>query len=175
MSNVLLFIYIVLCVLALSSGAVVLSDLMTKRLIERRAIWFLRSSLLSNIAALLFQLNHSLLSRKVAMIGVYAAALAILAWRRFHLRGAWNEVFAFTIAVVLYLNFLAFSIQVLSDAPVLCTFGATTLRTANAMLLSISLALGIVAARRFSDRSTNWLAWNHHSTRKTVRHYPVAH
>jgi hypothetical protein len=110
-------------------------------------IWFLRCSLGSNIAVLFLSLHHLILAQMVAMVSVYAACLVILAWRAFHLTGAWRPTFAFALAEVLYLNILALSIQI------------PAVRAENwflfqAALFTAALSIGILAARRFTLTKT---------------------
>jgi hypothetical protein len=167
--TILLFIHIVLCAFAICSGALVLSNLLSNRLAARYATFFLRCSLGSSIAALLLQLHHLLPSQKVAMISVYGAGLAILAWRKFHLRGAWRGAFAFTIALVLYLNILMISIQIFAYPQRIDASAPGIFRVSQSVLFTIFVFLGVGAAERFSASRESRRGRAHGSGRLFIR------
>ena len=146
MIPILILVYVLLCCLAIGFGSLTLLGMLRKHLIVCRMIWFLRCSLGSNVAVLFLSLHHLIPAQTVAMVSVYAAGLVILAWRAFHLTGAWRPVFAFALAIVLYLNIVALSIQM----PAVC---AETWVLFQAALFTAALSIGILAARRFSARS----------------------
>lgn len=171
MPTILLFIHVVLCTLAILSGAIVLWDLLSNRMLEQGTIFFLRCSLGSSITALFFQLNHLSPSQKVAMVSVYGAGLAILAWRKFHLRGAWRGAFAFTIALVLYLNILAISIQVFNYPETMNGLAPGIFRMSQFSLLAIFVFLGAVAATRFLDPEETLAARIRPNREITVSHH----
>jgi hypothetical protein len=147
MTRLLLLVHVVLGLLAIGAGAVMVFDVLVRRFRVSPPIWFLRFSLGSSVAALLLSVFQLVPAQKVEMVAVYGAGLAVMAWRGFHLRGAWREAFAFTLALVLYLNILALSIQ----AP---GFGTNTWVYLQAALFATVVGLGIVAAKRFSDKTT---------------------
>ena len=171
MPIIVLFIHIALCILAICSGAIVISDLLSNRLPERHTIFFLRCSLGSNIAALFFQLHHLLPSQKVAMIAVYGSGVAILAWRKFRLRGAWRGAFALAIVLVLYLNILAISIQAFNYPQTMNGLAPDIFRVSQFALLGTFVFLGIVAAKRFSDGQGTWPTPIPSGSKRTVSHH----
>jgi hypothetical protein len=143
----LIFVHVLLCCLAIGFGSLTLLGMLKGRMVVCRMIWFLRCSLGSNTAVLFLSFDHLIPAQKVAMVSVYAAGLVILAWRAFHLTGAWRQLFAFALAIVLYLNIVALSIQL----PAVC---AQTWILFHVALFTAALSIGILAAMRFSARST---------------------
>jgi hypothetical protein len=91
-------------------------------------------------------LHHLISAQKAAIMSVYAAGLVILTWRGFHLRGTWRLIFAFALAVVIYFNILALSAQI----PGVC---GEIRFLFQAALLTAALSIGILAARRFTERA----------------------
>jgi hypothetical protein len=149
--NILLLTHEALCILAICSGSLVLSDLLAKRLDCRRVVWLLRFSLGADLAVLLSQFHDLLPTQKVAMLSVYIAGVIVFAWRAFHLYGMWRYVFAFMLPVVLYLDTLALSIQVFNHMAALEGFGVSNFRIVQILLLTVFVALGAVAATRSSS------------------------
>ncbi len=171
MESVLIFTHNVLCVAAVFSGTIAVTDLLARRLCRRRIVLFLRCSLGSNIAALLFALHSQLPSQKVAMVAVYGAGVAILAWRKFHLQGLWRSAFAFSLVVVLYLNMVALSIQMFGQDGLLFSMESTLFRNSQLVLLAVFLTLSAVAAVRFAEVSSpQWLRWNFSRLKRTGSH-----
>ena len=146
MFQLLRLLHFLLCCLAVGLGTFTLFGIFRNRLIVQQMIWFLRCSLSSSVALLLLSLHHLGPAQVVAIISVYAAGLVILAWRAFHFIGAWRSVFAFALAVVVYLNIEAMAIQIPSVRGEGWSIFHTTLFTA-------ALWIGTLAARRFSQGS----------------------
>jgi hypothetical protein len=146
MIQFLRLLHVLICCLAIGLGALTLSGILRNRLIVQQMIWFLRCSLSSSIAVLLLSLHHLIPAQVVAIISVYAASLVILAWRAFHFMGAWRPVFAFALAIVVYLNVEAMAIQI----PSVRGTGWSIFQTA---LFTAAMWMGTLAARRFSLRS----------------------
>ena len=168
MESVLIFTHNVLCVAAVFAGTNVVSDLLARRLCRRRIVLFLRCSLGSNIAALIFALHSFLPSQKVAMAAVYGAGVAILAWRKFHLQGLWRSTFAFSLVIVLYLNIVALSIQMFGRDGLLFNMEPTLFRNSQLVLLAVFLTLSAVAAARFAGVSApRWLRCNFSRLKRT--------
>jgi hypothetical protein len=141
------------CALALLSGAIVVFGLFANRLFEKWTVLFLRCSLISNIAALLFQLHLLLPAQKVAMASVYCTGIAVLAWVKFRLRGPWKGAFAFATTMVLYFNVLGLSIQVYEHSAVANSVAPVVFQFSQASLVAAFLLLGVVVATRFTVRS----------------------
>lgn len=174
MSDVLVSTHIALCALALYSGAIVVFGLLANRLIEKWAVFFLRCSLISNIAALFLQFHSLLPAQKIAMAAVYCTGIAVLAWTKFHLRGPWRATFAFTTAIVLYFNFLGLSIQFFEHAVIASSLAPIVFRLSQVSLLAVFLFLGTVAARRFTAQPSACPSITHTSMGGAVPHLPVA-
>jgi len=146
MNSVVIFVHVLLCCLAIGFGWLTLLGVLRNRLSVPRMIWFMRCSLGQNVAALFLSLHQPMPGQKVAMLSVYAGGLVILAWRAFHLTGAWRPTFAFALAVTLYLNILALSIQ-------MPAVSAETGFIFQAALFTAALSIGLLAARRFTERT----------------------
>ena len=154
MLHTLLSIHDALSILAICLGSLVLSDLLMRRLVCRRVVWFLRFSLGADLAVLLSHFHHLLPSQKVAMFSVYATGVIVLAWRAFHLNGLWRNAFVFALPIVLYLDTLALSIQVFSHISTVQSIGVSSFRIAQILLLMVFVALGTVAVKRSSSKPT---------------------
>ncbi len=158
MLTILTAIHIAFSLLAIGSGAVVLSGLLTGKLFGKWALIFLKCSLITSVIGL-FLPFHPLQgftpTQTAFMLSVYAAGVATLAWRKYHLAGIWRSIFALAATIVLYLNSVAFLVQVFelvshSRMPVFSRPGPT-LMVAQILFMAFFVGLGIVAAKRFHD------------------------
>jgi hypothetical protein len=87
--------------------------------------------------------------------------VAILAWRKFRLVGAWRSIFALSTTIVLYLSVLAAIAQAfrhvsLFNALILAQFKSPFFITHVALVLLFVLA-GVMAARRFGSNTPHIL------------------
>jgi hypothetical protein len=159
MLNILTFINIALVLTAIVSGTKVLVGLLTGELFDKWAVLFLKCSLVASVAALLFQFHHLLPVQKASMLSVYTAGIAILAWRKYHLAGIWQPVFALSTAIVLYLNVLVAVTQILSHTQL--PDGPAQLRPAflvtQIFIAILFVGFGIRALKEFHGRPTHTL------------------
>jgi len=149
------FVYDICNLVAIGTGAAVLFGLLTGALLQKWAVLFLRYTLATSVIGLLFPFPPLLLSQReeISILSVYASGVAILAWRKFHLVGAWRSVFALSATIVLYLSILgaisqAFRHVPLFNALVLTQFKSPIFIT-HVLVMLLFVVLGIVAARKF--------------------------
>jgi hypothetical protein len=154
--NILTFIYIVLGLIAIGAGTMVLFGLLTGLLSNKWAVLFLKCSLAASVTGLLIPFKHFTLTQEAAMLSVYGAGVAVLAWRKFHFMGVWKSIFAWSITLVLYLNIVVAITQVfkrisLFNPPIPTQFDLPFLVT-QSVVLTIFVVLGIVAVKRFRHK-----------------------
>jgi len=148
--NILTFIHLVSCLLAIGAGTRVICGQFVGMLNEKWAVAYFRCSLTAGMTGILFPVHHLLLMHWVAMSSVYVAGVAILAWRKFHLAGAWRSVCAFGITMVLCMDILLAITQLFVRIPALRAMAPTQSEPAcvlsQVVVLILSAALGTVAA-----------------------------
>lgn len=161
MMSVLSLINLLLGACAVVSGVIVVHDLISGRFNIPPAVFFLRCTLGSSIAALffqepLFQVHHLLPAQKVAVIATYGTGTIVLAWCRFRLRGAWRKTFVFSIVMVLYLNVLGLSVQLFPPPPYGRAMGLPIYVALQGLLFVMLLLLGFLAVEKGSDVLKEW-------------------
>jgi len=105
-ANVFNLVYLLCDLLAVGFGARVLFWLLSGELLHNSAVFFLRSVLAASIIGLFLPSHHLPRTHAVSMLSVYVSGVAILAWKRFHLVGAWYSIFALSTTVILYFSVL---------------------------------------------------------------------
>lgn len=152
-------VYVACDLLACGTGTAVLFGLLTGALFEKCAADFLRFALVASVIGLLFPYPHMLLTQRqeLSMLTVYLSGVVIVAWRKFHLAGAWRSAFVLSATLVLYLSVLAAIAQVFRHTPLPNVMALAQLKSptliAHTVFLLLFLVLGVVAAREFR-RST---------------------
>src|SRR5260370_14854084 len=102
--NIFTFLNLVFDLVAIAFGVKGLFGLICGELLDKCAVRFLRCSLAASLIGLLVPLHPFLPIQAISMLSVYVAGAGILAWRRYHLAGAWRSIFALTATIVLYLD-----------------------------------------------------------------------
>ena len=117
-ANLLDFVYVLCDLLAVGFGAKLLFWLLSGELLHNSAVFFLRSVLAASIIGLFLPSHHIPKTHAVSMLSVYVSGVAILAWKRFHLVGAWYPIFALSTTVILYFSVLvAIAQPLLASSP----------------------------------------------------------
>ena len=93
---------------SLYAGFAALSRIFSGRPFEHLTIACLQSALIASVIGMLFPEEGLPSIRLAAMITVYIAGVAVLAWRRFHLTRTWGLIFALSLIGVLCLEALVF-------------------------------------------------------------------
>lgn len=153
MEITLVIAHLAFCIAAIVSGAFVVLDLISGRFSKRGVVFFLRCGLCSNVAVLFIRLRNPLPEQMVAMAAVYGAGVAYLAWCRFRLCGIWRATFAFSIAMLFYLNVVALSIQMFGPDRPLASINDHLFRKVEFVLLAPSLILVAFTTTRFARSS----------------------
>jgi hypothetical protein len=158
--NIITFLHVVSAQVAIASGAKVWRGLISGELLAKWAVRFLRCSLVASLIGLLIPLHPFLPIQAISMLSVYVSGTAILAWRRYHLAGAWRSIFALTATIVLYLNVavvvaqgfkLVIPIMALTPASAQPAFLVTQF-----LVMAVLVVLGILAVKGFQNRPVHW-------------------
>jgi hypothetical protein len=156
--SILTFLHVVSALLAIGFGAIVLVGILTRQLLNKWAVRFLRCSLITSLTALIFPFHPFIPTHWAYMLSIYLSGAAVLAWRRFHFAGVWSSIFAMSIPIVLYLDVLAVIVQIFKHIPSLMALAPTLSESpflVTEFLVLMPFAMyGIVAARRFHHEPT---------------------
>jgi hypothetical protein len=144
-------VYVLCDLLAVGFGAKVLFWLLSGEVQHNSAVFFLRSVLAASIIGLFLTPHHFPTTHAVSMLSVYVSGLAILAWKKFHLVGAWYSIFALSITVILYLSVLvaiAQASRVSSPFTVLVPEHTNSrLALSQYIVMTLFVGLGILAVK----------------------------
>jgi hypothetical protein len=153
--SILAFLHVVSALLAIGFGAIVLIGILTRKLLNKWPVRFLKCSLVTSVTGLLFPFHQFLPAHWAYMLSVYLSGTAVLAWRKFHFAGIWSSIFAMSIPIVLYLDVVAVIVQVFKHIPSLMALAPTQsespfLVTEFVVLMPFAM-YGIFAAKRFHN------------------------
>jgi hypothetical protein len=133
--------------LAVGFGAVVLRGILQVKLSGKWVVIFLKCSLIASVAGLLPPGHVLSPIQVICMLSVYCSGAVVLAWLRFDLVGAWRIVFAFLIAVVLYLNVVPLSIQLFQHSLLLATSPRLCFEITQILLAASFAVMGAMVLR----------------------------
>jgi len=158
--NILTFLHVVSALVAIGFGAIVLVGILTRELLNKWPVRFLKCSLFTSVTGLLLSFHQFLPTNWAYMLSVYLSGAAVLAWRKFHFFGVWSSIFAMSIPIVLYLDVLAVIVQVFKHIPSLIALAPTLsespfLVTEFVVLMPFAM-YSIVVAKRFHDEPPHW-------------------
>ncbi|MGO9339206.1 MAG: hypothetical protein ACLPY1_17055 [Terracidiphilus sp.] len=156
--KILGWIHVVLGLLAIGSGAIVLSGVLKVALSGNRVVRFLRYSLIASLAGLLPLTRHLSPMQGICMLSVYCSGAVVLAWREFRLAGLWRPVFAFFIVAVCYLNVVSVSIRLFKDSLLFAIASAESgarFEIAQFFVASVFAVLGVLAVRMCPPQRTH--------------------
>jgi hypothetical protein len=141
---------------AIGLGTMVLFGILTEELFEGTAVIFFRYSLLAGLTGLISSLQNPQPTRGLWMLQFFVTGVPVLAWRKLHLAGVWRSIFAFSISIVLFLNVVITSNVIVMQTPLSRSLPSTLLKSPlfvfQVLVMALSVALGRVAAKRFSSR-----------------------
>jgi hypothetical protein len=157
--SILTFLHVVSALVAIGFGAIVLVGILTRELLNKWPVRFLKCSLVTSVTGLMFPFHQFLPTHWAYMLSVYLSGAAVLAWRKFHFAGVWSSIFAMSIPIVLYLDVLAVIVQVFKHTPSLMALAPTLsespfLATEFVVLMPFAM-YSIFAAKRFHDEPTH--------------------
>jgi hypothetical protein len=109
----------ILSVLALITGACVMSMLIKSRRPDLWTVAFLITMIATDATGFGFPFSKLLPSHITAIISLVFLALALLAQYAFGFAGAWRWVYALSMGIAVYLNFFVFVTQLFLKVPAL--------------------------------------------------------
>jgi len=155
-------LHVVLSLLGIVSGFVVIFGLIRNRRLDSWTSVFLASTALTSISGFGFPFEHLLPSHKVGIVSLLVLAVTIPARYVFHLTGRWRSTYVVGAAIALYLNVFVFVVQAFLKVPALKALAPTQTEppfvVAQLMVLSVFIALSVLAVKRFRDKPVQAMA-----------------
>lgn len=160
--TILKIVYAAFGLTAIGAGLVVLFAIPIGKLLRKWTTVFLESTLGACVTGLLFPLHLFLPTHGAAMLAIYVAGVAVLAWRKFNLACGWALTFALCIIFILCLDILVAIMHGFEYLPLFGILSSTSptllfLITESTVIL-LFMGIGIFTARKYFDRSASSLA-----------------
>jgi hypothetical protein len=141
---------------AIELGTIVLFGILTEELFVGIAVLFFRYTLLASLTGLISSLQHPQPTRGLWMLQFFVTAVPVVAWRKLHLARVWRSIFAFSASIVLFLNVVVTSNVIVMQTPLSRSLPSTPLKSPlfvfQVLVMGLSVAIGRVAAKRFSNK-----------------------
>jgi hypothetical protein len=146
-------IHVAISLVAILSGLVVLSGLLTNRRLDNWTSFFLLTTVATSLTGFFFPFHGFTPAIGVGIISLIVLAVAIVARYPGRLLGAWRWLYVISATLALYLNVFVLVVQLFQDVPALNAMAPTQTEppflAAQLLTLLIFVALGIIAAIRF--------------------------
>jgi hypothetical protein len=154
----LLFVHVALSLIGIASGLVVFYGLLAGKPQGGWTTVFLASTVLTSVTGFPLPATQILPSHIVGVLSLVLLAVAIAALYVYRLAGPWRWVYVATALAALYLNVFVGVVQSFQKLaflrPLAPTQSEAPFLIAQALVLALFIALGIVAARRFHPPAT---------------------
>jgi hypothetical protein len=151
------FLHVLVSLVGIGSGFVVMSGLLGGRDRNGWTAVFLSTTVVTSLSGFGFPSDHLLPSHKVGIISLVVLAVAIVARYALHLIGAWRRIYVVCAAIALYLNVFVGVVQAFLKVSMLHAMAPRQTEPpfliAQLVVLTLFIALTIVAARRFGGGS----------------------
>jgi hypothetical protein len=145
--------HVLLSLAGIGAGLVVLSGLLTGKLLEAWTAIFLATTAATSLTGFMFPFDHLLPSHKVGILSLVVLAIAVPARYVFRLAGSWRPAYVISAVVALYLNVFVAVVQAFLKVPALTALAPTQKEPpfliAQLVLLVLSVGLTILAAKKF--------------------------
>jgi hypothetical protein len=149
-------VHVVLSLIGIVAGFIVLNAMFSSKTADGWTGLFLLTTILTSVTGYFFPTNQILPSHIVGALSLVALAIAVLAFYRFRLDGAWRWIYVVTAFIALYFNVFVGIVQAFAKVPTLHALAATQsdppFIAAQVVVLIAFIIAGVVAVRAFRPR-----------------------
>jgi len=155
----LLLVHVVMSLIGIATGLVVLYGLIAGKPHGGWTAAFLVTTILTSVTGFPLPATQLLPSHIVGVISIVLLAVALAALYVYRLAGAWRWIYVASAVTALYLNVFVGVVQSFQKlaflTPLAPTQSEAPFLVAQVVVLTLFIALGIAAARRFRPLSTS--------------------
>lgn len=148
-------LHVLISLTGIISGLVVLSGLLTAKLLNRWTAWFLITTALTSITGFFFPFHGVTPGILTGIFSLPVLALAIYARQVRKLAGAWRKTYVISALLALYLNVFVLIVQSFQKIPALKSIAPTqtepVFKMTQLLVLMLFVAVTVVAAIRFKE------------------------
>lgn len=123
--SLLVWTHVLISLIAIGTGFVVVSGLLTARRMDKWTAWFLWTTLATSVSGFVIPADRFLPSHAVGIISVLVLAVAIPARYVRHMEGGWRRIYVLTAMLALYLNVFVLVAQFFAKVPALKAMAPT--------------------------------------------------
>jgi hypothetical protein len=150
--------HVLLSLVGIGSGLIVAVGLTKSKLLAGWNAWFLVTTIATSVTGFLFPFHKLLPSHVLGIMSLIVLALAAFALYGRHLAGGWRRTYAITAMIALYFNVFVLVVQLFQKVPALKALAPTQseapFKVAQAIVLTVFVLLGFLAASRFNKKQT---------------------
>jgi hypothetical protein len=151
-------LHVLICVLALASGAVAALGMLAGKTLPNTTAFFLTTTVLTSVTGILFPWKGFTPGVVVGIISLVVLLIAILARYGSHLHGHCRRIYVITAMIALWLNYFVLIAQLFEHCPKLHALAPTgtepPFKIAQTILLVIFIVWAIAADKKFHPATT---------------------
>jgi hypothetical protein len=145
--------HVAISLVAIVAGIVVLFGLLASKRLDGWNALFLTTTVATSATGFFFPVHHFMPSHGVGILSLIILPIAIFAWYKRRLAGAWRWIYVVTAMVSLYLNVFVLIVQSFLKIPVLKPLAPTQteppFKLTQLLVLVIFTVLTVLAVIRF--------------------------
>lgn len=150
-------VHVVLSLVGILAGSIVLFGMFGSKVLSGWTGIFLVTTILTSVTGYFFPVDKILPSHIVGALSLIVLAIAVLAYYRYHVGGAWRWIYVVTAVVALYFNVFVAVVQAFAKIPFLHSLVATQsdppFVVAQLVVLVLFIAFGVIAVRSFHPQT----------------------
>ena len=156
--NTFTLIHVLLSLVAIVSGFIVVAGMLAAKSHAGWTALFLGTTVATSVTGFFFPFHHFTPAHGVGIVSLVVLAVAIFALYNRRLAGGWRRTYVVGSVLALYLNFFVLIAQLFLKVPALKALAPTQTEPpfaiAQSIVLVLFVAMGILAAIRFSSSSS---------------------
>jgi len=150
-------VHVALSLVGIAAGFVVVFGLISSKQLDKWTTLFFATTVATSLTGFLFPFHKLLPSHVIGLVSLVALTIAFLARYARRLTRAWRWVYAVNVVTALYLNVFVLVAQAFLKVPVLKAMAPTQSEApfvvAQVVVMALFVVLGILAVKRFQDRT----------------------
>ena len=149
----LTWIHTLISLIGLGTGVVVLYGMLNAKPLPQWTLWFLITTILTNVTGFFFPFFQLLPSHIIGALSLVLLALSVVALYGKRLAGGWRKVYVITAVASLYFNVFVFVVQLFRRVPALFELAPTQKEPpfgiVQGVVLILFVWLGVRAVKGF--------------------------
>jgi hypothetical protein len=146
-------LHVFISLAGIGSGLIVVYGMLTRNRMDGLTVFFLATTIFTDLTGYLFPVEHILPSHIVGAISLTALAIALVARYARRMDGSWRWIYVVTAMIGLYLNVFVAVVQSFLKIPAVHALAPTQKEppflVVQLLVMAVFLVLGVLAVKQF--------------------------